>query len=90
MYAHDTSIVQESAANILVLQIESFLSILYPRDPAAWKTDFAPVGALKACLLADKQLPMPDYITEHVILFLPFWGVSYYSRVSSGQNYHEC
>jgi hypothetical protein len=57
-----------SAFNLLNVdsQMDSFLSILYPHNPESWKTDFAPLGAFKAYLLADKKAPLPSYLTEQV------------------------
>ena len=40
---------------IFCCQWDAFYSAAYPFDPAVWKVDFAPRGALKATLLADKE-----------------------------------
>ncbi|KAJ3145114.1 hypothetical protein HDU89_007530 [Geranomyces variabilis] len=54
---------EDGADKIIEQHIDSFLSFLYTSDPMLWTTDFAPVGALKANLLADKQVPFASYIS---------------------------
>jgi soluble epoxide hydrolase / lipid-phosphate phosphatase len=51
-------------------QWDSFLSLVWPRDPMIWRTDMCPVGAAKAWILADKQTPLPWYMTKEVGLSL--------------------
>ncbi|KAH9943616.1 Alpha/Beta hydrolase protein [Amylocystis lapponica] len=55
---------EEGASETIREHWDSFYSILHPPDAAVWKTDFAPPGALKAWLLADKKGPLPAYLTE--------------------------
>ena len=52
------------------LQLDSWLSLIYPSDPAIWKTDMAPKGAMRAWLVADKHAPLPSYLAEEVGLAL--------------------
>jgi soluble epoxide hydrolase/lipid-phosphate phosphatase len=47
-------------------QIESFLSILYPDDPAIWKVHMAPIGAAEAFAKSGKLAKRGEYITEDV------------------------
>jgi hypothetical protein len=43
-------------------QWDSYLSLIFPADPASWKRDLAPIGAMKAWLEADRQSPLPAYL----------------------------
>ena len=47
-----------------VLQIDSFASILFPLNPAIWKTRFGPTGVLRQNLLENYQTPLPPYLSE--------------------------
>ena len=47
-----------------MLQIDSFVSITFPRDPAIWKTRFSPTGALRQNLLENYQTHLPPYFSE--------------------------
>ncbi|KAL6301146.1 Alpha/Beta hydrolase protein [Sparassis latifolia] len=55
---------EEGADKIIEEHWDSFINIVYPSDPAYWRTDLAPVGALKAWVLADRALPPVSYLTE--------------------------
>ena len=44
--------------------MDSFMSILWPHDPASWKDRLAATGALRQSLLEDFQGPLPSYLTE--------------------------
>jgi len=55
---------EDGADKIIESHWDSFFSLLWPHDPQTWRTDFGPAGAAKAWLLADKQTPLPSYITE--------------------------
>lgn len=44
--------------------LDTFLSILWPSDPAVWKTRLAPTGALKQSALEGWTAPLAPYITE--------------------------
>ena len=52
-------------------QFESFYSILFASDAKLWKTNLAPLGALKAWLLEDKKTETASYLSEEVIGFCP-------------------
>jgi len=54
---------EEGAHEVIHQHWDSAYSILFPVDPAMWKTDLAPIGAAKAWMLADKQSPLPPYLT---------------------------
>lgn len=45
---------EEGADNIIEAHWQSFMSILYVKDPNKWITDFAPTGALKSWVLDNK------------------------------------
>ncbi|KAL4245621.1 AB hydrolase superfamily protein [Abortiporus biennis] len=53
----------EDAESIIHNHWDSFFGIMYPHDPALWKTHFAPVGAMKQSLLADEKFPLPSYMS---------------------------
>jgi pimeloyl-ACP methyl ester carboxylesterase len=55
---------EPGADKVIESHFDSFTSVLYPSDPKSWITHLAPVGALKAWLLADQTSPLPPYITE--------------------------
>ncbi|KAF8995113.1 Alpha/Beta hydrolase protein [Cyathus striatus] len=42
-------------------QIDSFYSLVWPEDPAIWKTNIAPKGKLRAWLESDKRCPHSSY-----------------------------
>jgi soluble epoxide hydrolase / lipid-phosphate phosphatase len=46
---------------ILVLQTESFLSLLYPEDPATWKSNLCPRGKAKEWVTADRKTGLPAW-----------------------------
>ncbi|KAJ3557328.1 hypothetical protein NM688_g1530 [Phlebia brevispora] len=54
----------EQADRVLKDHIDSFVSVLYPHDPALWKTILGPVGALKKTLLERFKAPLPTYISQ--------------------------
>ena len=49
------------------MQIDSFIALLYPHDPALWKTRMCPPGAAKASLLEGFKAPHPPYVTDEDI-----------------------
>ncbi|KIY70841.1 alpha/beta-hydrolase [Cylindrobasidium torrendii FP15055 ss-10] len=55
---------EPDAAQIIEEHFDSFLHHLYPKDPAIWRNDMCPVGALKPNILADKKPELADYVTE--------------------------
>lgn len=48
-------------------QMQSLYNAMFPLDPKMWVTDVAPIGALRAWLVADKKTPLPSYLTPMVI-----------------------
>lgn len=46
------------------LQIDSFLSVLWPHDPTYFRDRLAITGALKQSLLEDFRAPLPPYVSE--------------------------
>jgi len=55
---------EDGAVELIEKHWDSFVSIIFPHDPAMWKSDLCNTGALKAWLEADKQLEPVSYITE--------------------------
>lgn len=53
-----------SVGLISLLQMDSFVSIMFPHDPTIVKTRFAPTGALKQSLLQNYQTPLAPYFSE--------------------------
>ncbi|GJE83987.1 alpha/beta-hydrolase [Phanerochaete sordida] len=49
---------------IIQAHIDSFVSLLYPRDHTVWKTHIMPVGALKNGLLQRFSAPPTPYISD--------------------------
>ena len=50
--------------------MESFFSVVFPKDPKLWVTELAPVGALKSWLEKDKKTELAPYIKEVNLGFL--------------------
>ena len=46
------------------LQMESFVSVLWPHDPKIWTTRIGPTGSLERTLLEDWTAPLPAYLSE--------------------------
>jgi soluble epoxide hydrolase / lipid-phosphate phosphatase len=59
---------QEGADRMIEHNFDSFFALAWPADPELWKTDMAPLGGLKAWLLANRKGPLPAYLTEEVCL----------------------
>ena len=47
-------------------QVDSFMELLFPKDPALWKTDLNDVGAIDAWLAQGKRAPRAHYLTDEV------------------------
>ncbi|KAH9929177.1 Alpha/Beta hydrolase protein [Fomitopsis serialis] len=64
---------EDGADKVIEDHLESFVSLLYPSDPAIWKTDMGPRGTAKAWLLSDKKTPLPSYLRDEVkiLWYLP-------------------
>ncbi|RFU26427.1 hypothetical protein B7463_g9909, partial [Scytalidium lignicola] len=58
---------EETAGKFVGHHRESFLNIVHPANMDAWVTDFAPVGALKKFLEADKKIEMGSYMTPEAV-----------------------
>jgi len=52
------------AAKKIEDHLDSFVSIMWPRDPKDWETTFCPEGALEKRLLEDYTDPNPEWFTE--------------------------
>lgn len=50
----------------LLWQLESFFSLMFPKDPKLWATALAPVGALKSWLQRDSMTTLAPYIDNEV------------------------
>ncbi|KDQ63387.1 hypothetical protein JAAARDRAFT_202842 [Jaapia argillacea MUCL 33604] len=57
----------EGADRIIENNMDSFISIMFPQDPELTKTDIAPLGALKAWLLANKRTARAPFMTEEEV-----------------------
>ena len=64
IYGYWTLFNEIDAASLIETRHESFTSLLYPANPAIWKTDVCPIGKLKAWLNADKKTDKPNYISQ--------------------------
>ena len=42
------------------------MELLFPEDPALWKTDLNDVGAIDAWLAQGKRAPRAHYLTDEV------------------------
>lgn len=51
------------------IQIDSFISQWFPRDPEVWRDYIAPRGAHKENLLADLKVPMGSYMTDEEVKY---------------------
>ncbi|KZT30637.1 epoxide hydrolase [Neolentinus lepideus HHB14362 ss-1] len=82
----------EGADRIIDNHWDSFFSLLFPHDPALWRTDMAPLGGFKAWLLADKTAPLPSYLTPEeketitALIRPPTGGLNWYKVMTSGIN----
>ncbi|KAJ3555945.1 hypothetical protein NM688_g2295 [Phlebia brevispora] len=54
----------EEADNVIKQHIDSFASVIYPHDPALWKTKMGPIGALRKTLLEGFRAPLPAYFSQ--------------------------
>lgn len=50
----------------IVLQFDSFFSLIFPNPPELWIDHLCASGATKAWIEADKQSPAPDYMKPEV------------------------
>ncbi|TFY57562.1 hypothetical protein EVJ58_g6947 [Rhodofomes roseus] len=61
---------EDGTAKVIEEHLDSFLSALYPLDPATWKTDMGPRGTLKAWILNDRKAPWPSYLKEEDVKYI--------------------
>ncbi|KAL0062034.1 hypothetical protein AAF712_011112 [Marasmius tenuissimus] len=54
----------EDAPSLSIQNFESFFNILWPDDPELWASAFAPLGALRRNLEANRIFPPPSWMTE--------------------------
>ncbi|CAF4077384.1 unnamed protein product, partial [Adineta steineri] len=54
----------DDAAKILENNPDGFIDILYPSDPALWKTDLAPLGAIREWMTKKKRTSRASYLTD--------------------------
>ncbi|KAF1971382.1 putative epoxide hydrolase [Bimuria novae-zelandiae CBS 107.79] len=64
IYGYWTFFNQTDAASIIERHHDSFTTLLYPEDPAIWKTIVCPIGKLRAWLEADKETTRASYISD--------------------------
>ncbi|KAI0299355.1 alpha/beta-hydrolase [Multifurca ochricompacta] len=83
---------EEGADKIIENHFDSFFSLFFPQDPNIWVEHIGVRGATKAWLEADRQAPLPSYITpedkEHYREVLLSGGLAgplqWYHVMSSG------
>lgn len=49
---------------LIVRQWDTFFGLIFPQDPALWRTHVAPLGAVKASILSEEKFPLPSYLSE--------------------------
>ncbi|KAL1690843.1 Alpha/Beta hydrolase protein [Schizophyllum commune] len=55
---------KDEAADIIDKNVDSLFDLLYPKDPALWKTHMTPVGAADVFLTEGRQHGAGDYVAE--------------------------
>jgi pimeloyl-ACP methyl ester carboxylesterase len=55
----------DDAAAIIENNLESFIDLAFASDPIFWKTDFAPVGKVRAWLTNGNRTTRGSYMTEN-------------------------
>ncbi|KAF7969817.1 hypothetical protein HWV62_25942 [Athelia sp. TMB] len=55
---------EDDADKLIESRLDSFSSVGFSNDPTLLRTEFAPVGALKAWLEADKRAPPCTYLSD--------------------------
>ncbi|KAI9511384.1 alpha/beta-hydrolase [Russula earlei] len=55
---------EEGVDKIIESHFDSFFSLLFPHDPLLWNDHLSVRGATKAWLDADRQAPLPSYLTS--------------------------
>lgn len=46
------------------IQPQSAFNLIYPQDPAMWKTDLAPIGKAAEWVRSGKTTPLPSWLTQ--------------------------
>ncbi|KAF7982643.1 hypothetical protein HWV62_27081 [Athelia sp. TMB] len=59
---------EDDADKLIESHLDSFFSAGFSSDPTVRRTEFAPVGALKAWLEADKRAPPCTYLSDEVCI----------------------
>jgi len=55
---------QANAPALISEHMDSFVSLLYPKDPSVWTTRFAPTGALEKNLRADYRCEEAEWVSD--------------------------
>ncbi|KAF8064072.1 alpha/beta-hydrolase [Lyophyllum atratum] len=58
---------EKDAHKVIEKNIDSFYSLLLPKDPKLWREHVAPTGAFKAWVEADKKTTFASYVPEEEI-----------------------
>jgi len=53
---------EDGADHLIESRLDSFFSVMFPKDPKVWATELAPVGALKSWLVRDRRATLAPYI----------------------------
>ncbi|GJE89532.1 alpha/beta hydrolase [Phanerochaete sordida] len=75
---------------VMLAHMDSFVSILFPNDPAIWKTHFAPTGVFRKSLEENYLAPLPSWMSEgdkeYVVDFYRRGGfpTSWYTIMATG------
>ncbi|KAI2939809.1 hypothetical protein CBS147343_7127 [Aspergillus niger] len=54
----------DEAADEMAAHPESAFSLIFPQDPATWKTDLAPIGKAAEWVRSGKTTPLPSWLTQ--------------------------
>ena len=60
----------DDAVNLIQQNIDSFIDIGYTDDPNLWKTDFAPLGKIRAWIAEGKTAKRASFITDEDVVVL--------------------
>ncbi|EGN94119.1 hypothetical protein SERLA73DRAFT_188704 [Serpula lacrymans var. lacrymans S7.3] len=55
---------EEGSDKVIEQHWDSFHSIIFPHDPLLWRSNVAPLGALRVWVQADRKGSLPHYLTE--------------------------
>ncbi|GKZ23854.1 hypothetical protein AbraIFM66951_010383 [Aspergillus brasiliensis] len=54
----------DEAADEMAAHPQSAFNLIYPQDPATWKTDLAPIGKAAEWVRSGKTTPLPSWLTQ--------------------------